>query len=120
MSHLPFKPSAGGRLVRYVTASTLPSGPTPLPNAVLTDPAGVPAGGSLSRMLSVADVMVPLVVAPPVGNERVRFTMRTPFVTVSSNTGTENDWLVCPGANVRMPLTGTKLASVAPGPAEAS
>ena len=63
--------------------------------------------------------MVPLVVAPPVGSDRVRLMIRTPLVTVSSNNGTENVLLVWPGEKVSMPLTGMKLASVTPGPAVA-
>ena len=44
----PFRLWLDSVLVRNLTASTLSLAPTLLPNAVLTEPAGVPAGGSLS------------------------------------------------------------------------
>ena len=108
MSHRPLIPCAGSALVMNVTASTLSLGPLVVPKAVLTEPAGVPVGGSLSRMTRVAVRPATERVAPPVALVSVSSTVRLVGLLgfTSSTTGTVNVRLVWPAAKVSVPLTG--------------
>ena len=118
MRYRPLIPCAGSALAMNVTASTLSFGPFVVPNAVFTDPAGVPAGGSLSKISSVAARPAAERVAPPVALASVSSTVRFGgLLTFTSSTrGTVNVRLVWPAAKVKVPLTGVNsLAEAVPG-----
>ena len=79
-----------------------------VPTAVLIDPAGVPAGGSLSEITKVAVRPAGTMIVPPVALVSVSSTVRLVglLTFTSSTTGTVNVRLVWPAANVSVPLTG--------------
>ena len=108
MRYRPLIPCAGSALAMNVTASTLSFGPFVVPNAVLIDPAGVPAGGSLSEITKVAVRPAGTMIVPPVALVSVSSTVRLVglLTFTSSTTGTVNVRLVWPAANVSVPLTG--------------